>query len=154
MKRRWVIAGLVLAGLLTKTPQYGTDVARLLPIEVIQMEKRGNRIYLYTDTEAQGVGATIQEAVENMKQTAPGTVFLETADYLLVDRESLPYLPESAEYIRPGSKLCIAEESLDLQKTAQFLAVHTPSTTLADYRGGITHISVITCRKETLILEP
>ncbi len=88
MKRRWVIAGLVLAGLLTKTPQYGTDVARLLPIEVIQMEKRGNRIYLYTDTEAQGAGATIQEAVENMKQTAPGTVFLETADYLLVDRES------------------------------------------------------------------
>lgn len=154
MKRCWMITALLLIGLLAKTSQWGTDVARLLPIEVIQMNKQGEQIFLYTDTEAQGVGATLEEAVENMKQTAPGTVFLETADYLLTDWESLEYLEESAEYIRPGSKLCVAEETLDLQEAAQFLAVHTPATTLADYRGGITHISVITDREGAMKLEP
>ena len=85
MKRWWVYIVLYLVvGVLGLSPFEATDVATLSPVEVIWLEQQGNLVRIETDGKDIGIGKSVLEALENMKRTAPGTVFLDTADYLIV----------------------------------------------------------------------
>ena len=125
MKR---LIGYILILLLSLTvPEYRTDVAKLIPVEVLYLyEEQG--IVIETDTGNVGQGNTLEEAIDHMKETASGVIFLDTAEYLLVTDEG--FLEGAGKYLKGTVRVCMAEKGLDLRDSAEYLEVHKPTAKL------------------------
>ena len=135
MKRWWIYIILYMAvGILDLPAFQDTDIAMLSPVQVVWAEITQGSVCLVTDGDDVGTGATVIEALEDMKATAAGTVFLDTADYLIVKGGSEELLEQVAGVLRPSCKVCVADAMPKLKAAAEYLSVHEPSVKLKDYK--------------------
>lgn len=114
----------------------GEDIGKLQPVQVVIVRAEGEQLVLMTDTEDSGKGGDIHRAIHDMKQTAPANVFLDTADYLLLEPETEEYLPQLRAYLRPSCSLCYVTGNVSLEKAGEFLQFHEPKLTLTQYDAG------------------
>ena len=112
----------------------GTDIAKLAPVEVVWLSERDGQVSLKTDMGDFGVGEDMQAALEDMKASASGTVFLDTADYLIVEQGREELLEQAYTFLRPSCMICVAEKMPDLEVAAEYLSAHEPELTLREYR--------------------
>lgn len=133
--KRWVLL-LLLGALLLCKPFSATDVARLKPVDVIRVSTTNGGILVETDTGETGTGQDLDSAFENLKKTADGEIFLETADRLLISPQAVELLPELTDYLRPGCNICVEMCAVELDLVSDFLDTHEPGLTLQDHRAG------------------
>lgn len=136
--KRWVVyfLGLLLVGMAGLTPFRNTDIAKLQPVELLSIRMANGQIRLETDTGDFGLGATVGEALQNLKDTTAGDVFLETADHLLITKNGEHFIEQIADDLRPGCRLCIVEGAVDLKEAAAYLSAHKSEMSLLDWRSG------------------
>ena len=132
--KKWLIAGSVLLLILIRTESAGTDINNLEPVAAVQVLTEEEGILVLTDTGSRGYGETLDSALKNLHESAPAVIFLDTAQYLLVDREL--YLEELSQLLRPACQVCLAKEPVDLELAGKYLEVHDQQTTLLQYRAG------------------
>jgi len=150
--KRWIfLMIIILLGFLAAPPSEN-DVGKLEPVELLYIYKEGESIVTQTDTGSEGVGENLFDALQNMKETSTGTIFLETADSLLVTLDTQTLLPELLEYLRPACRVCLANGELELEKTARFLNAHKPQTTLLDVKKGSVYLGTLKQEGERLRL--
>lgn len=123
-----------LAALLLLSPFQGNDVGKLRPVELVTMRREGGAVILETDTGDVGRGEDPLAALEDLKKSAPGALFLDTADYFLVTRETENLLPALSGVLRPAVEICIYSEEIDLEDAAEYLRAHSPEVTLLAWR--------------------
>ncbi len=152
--RRWILYGLIICAvcLLGITPFHGTDVAELSPVALIRVSKSENEFVIETDTGGRGAGADAQSALQNLKNTTPGTVFLETADYLLVAPDCVPFAQSLYGILRPSCAVCICREKPDLESAALFLKAHKPLISLHGLKLGDTRLPELKIQGEWMEL--
>lgn len=119
----------------------GTDVAKLHPVEVVSVACTEGMIRVQTDTGDTGVGTSLRSAIEDLHRTASAEVFLETAEYLLIDREEM--LVELMDYLRPSCSVCILQGEVQLEYVASYLQLHRPTATLRKYRAGMKGLQIL-----------
>lgn len=131
--KRWLAytAALILFAVF---PLQGTDVGKLAPVEAVWLTEQNGQIYLQTDTGDTGRGENVESALRNMKAAAHGTVFLDTADYLIVQEGKEMLLQKVYDVLRPSCMVCSAAKIPDLERAVEFLAAHEPEITLRAYR--------------------
>ena len=135
----YLLGGLVAAGILSRLPHPAVDVSRLEPVQVVYLYLDQGRLWLETDTGSFGSGDSLTEAANDLKANASGEIFLDTAEFLILDPE-VPIEPDFYDHLRPGCKVCYADAPPDLTVAAAFLATHSPEITLAHLRPQrITH---------------
>ena len=137
--KRWLAYTAALI-LLAVFPLQGTDVGKLAPVEAVWLTEQNGQIYLQTDTGDVGRGEDVRSALQNMKATAYGTIFLDTADYLIVQEGKETLLQQVYDVLRPSCMVCSAAKIPDLERAVEFLAAHEPEITLRAYR--VTHNSI------------
>ena len=134
------IAALLLAAVVLWSPVKGTDVGKLLPVELVQITRTETGYAVRTDTENTGEGVTLAQAVENLRETAQGEIFLETTEYVLLTRETLYCLPDLPEYFRPGTEVYAAPPLEDLEQAGAFLRAHSRQSPLFRLLEGQTEL--------------
>lgn len=146
---KWAAILLIAAFLAGGKPFAAAETARLLPAEIVRISKRGPIYRIETDQPGTGRGRSIQKALENLKEKAPGIVFLETAQTVLVqdlDREDCRSL---LSILRPGCGLCRETGQGDLKETAEFLKSHPVCYTVKDAFGDEKNPEIlVTFQKE------
>lgn len=144
--KRWIlyIAIFVVVAILGTIPFRGTDIAKLAPVEVVWLSQSGGRVHLETDTGDMGEGENVQAALNDMKAAAPGAVFLETADFLIVEQGDEELLTQVYEVLRPTCMVCISKKMPDMKAVAKFLAAHEPELTLRQYRVQRGELPILT----------
>lgn len=150
----WYIGAVVLVAALGWMPFLGTDVARLRPVELISVSREEAQVLVETDTGDSGRGRTLELALEDLHDSTPGEMFLETAEYLLITPDARSLLPELTKTLRPSCKVCLAEGPVDMEKAAAYLSVHEPELTLQDYRTGEKDIPILIMEGERGQLVP
>lgn len=128
MKR--IIIYILVTVLALLVPENGTDVGKLQPVELVFLSIEDGQIVLETDTGGWGQSETLNGALENLKETTAGVIFLDTADYLLVTQNAEYLLGEMEGYVKPRIRVCRAEQGIDLVEAARYLGVHPPRMTL------------------------
>lgn len=123
-----------LMALLLLSPFRGSDVGKLRPVELVTMRREANAVVLETDTGDIGRGQNPMAALEDLKRSAPGALFLDTADYFLVTRETENLLPALSDVLRPAVEICVVSEETDLEAAAEYLRAHSPEVTLLAWR--------------------
>lgn len=143
--KRWIFFLLALATALMAAPSAETDVSNLHPVEVLYIYKETEAdIVIETDTGDFGKGANLQEALEDLKESAPGEIFLETAAYVLVTEETKVLLPELMKILRPATEIVVTKGNVDVKTAGNYLTVHRPKVTLQDYRSGESRLPELT----------
>ena len=93
------------------------------------------------------------EAVENMKATSSGEIFLETAEHLLIDPECMNILQDAAKLLRPSCSVCLVDGEPDLETLGDYLKLHVPSRTLMEYMAGESVLqTLITQQGRTMLV--
>lgn len=129
--KRILIYIAILVGLLLM-PMNGTDVGKLRPVEVVCLYEENGEIVLLTDTGDKGTGKTVKLALEELKQTTPGNIFLDTADFLLIREGAEGCLEEMEAYLKENVRICKVGLISDLTQAAKYLSVHKPKMKLKD----------------------
>lgn len=132
MKQVWIYFGVLLALMLLPA---GTDAAKLAPAQLVYVQTNGSEITVRTDLGNMGSGRDLSEAFKDLEDTTPGKVFLDTADYLLVDETSVRYLQELGGWLKGDCLVCLGKEIKDLPGAADYLDAHPPRQKLKDCRG-------------------
>ena len=115
MKKWLLFAVAVLCAFAMDGMPFGkTDVGKLRPVQVLCVAVSASGVEFTTDTGDAGAGATVSEALENMKATSRGTIFLETAEFLLLMDGAESLIPELCDVLRPGCGVCKVAEMPDL----------------------------------------
>lgn len=147
--KRWAIYLLLFAAAaaLGTSAFTGTDVGELLPVEAVRVSVREGELLLETDTGDTGRGADVDAALRDLKESAPGNLFLETADYLILAPGSEPFLRELYGFLRPSCGVCVEDGEADMERIGEFLSAHKPETTLRDWRNGSEDLPVLRTRE-------
>lgn len=132
----WYLIVVATVALLSGNGTSGKDVGKLQPVQVVRVSSGGGQVLIETDTGDVGVGAALTEAFENMKRTASASVFLDTADYLLISESCTALLPALMTYLRPSCVVCLEDGSSDMEQVGAFLEYHKPELTLMRYKAG------------------
>ena len=90
-----------------------------------------------TDTDDTGSGGTVAEAVQDLRETTSGRVFLDTTDYLLVGENASSYIEDIASYIKRSAKVCEMGEDIDPKDAGEYLRSHEPETELKRWQEGM-----------------
>lgn len=117
-------------------PVVGADIGTLHPVEVVLVYKEADQVVIATDTEDIGKGTDGLSALENLKATTPGTVYLDTAEYLLIGEDAQDVAEQLRGCLKKSVKVCKAEKSVKLTDCAQYLSVHGRLPRLKDWKIG------------------
>lgn len=134
-KRRWVIYCLLALALaaLGEMPFQERDVGKLLPVETSLIWMEDGKIAIETDLGLKGYGDTLEKAVANLQERAPGVVFYDTGEYILLHDSALGLENTLAEqeFLRGSCALCrVDSRELDLQAAGAYLSANRPEMTL------------------------
>lgn len=134
--KKTVLYGALLAAALM-IPTEAAELGKMKPVETVCVRLEADTITIETDTEDIGRGATVLEALENLKDTTAGTIYLDTAEYLLVMGGAEQQLPELSKYLKMSVRICKAEGDIPVKDTAAFLSAHRPAVKLKQWQKGI-----------------
>lgn len=140
MKRLAVIMLLAVLVQYFGVPFRKTDVAKLKPVELIALSIAKGRTDVRTEGGDFGSGYNLQEALEDMKRTADGEIFLETVNNILVTDDAKDLVKELTAYLRPGCGISVYEGEADLETAAKYLGEHKLPKTLLQYAKGKTDL--------------
>lgn len=133
--KKWIWLLVPAALLLGRAEHTGTDISRLDPVQVVRVSV-SDGVTVETDTGAVGIGSDLEEAIADLHASTSKTVFLDTAQYLLLSGSAERYLPELSMLLRPASQVCLAEGEMDLKAAAEYLGAHSPENRLLDCMAG------------------
>lgn len=144
--KRWILYVLVFAvvSVFGALPFHGTDIGELAPVEIVWLTQEDGNVGVFTDTGDWGWGVDVLSALDNLKATAPGTVFLDMADYLIVQRGSEKLLEQVYHILRPSCMICVGEDMPDMEQVSGFLRAHEPEVTLRQYQNGSVELPSLT----------
>lgn len=137
--KKWLclILALSAVGILSRLPHPARDIAKLEPVRAVYLYMDGGRLAIQTDTGDFGSGGDLTEAAAELKSSAAGEIFLDTAEFLILD-PSVPVGEDFYTLLRPSCKVVFSASAPDLPAAADYLAIHTPETTLARLRARQT----------------
>ena len=134
--KKWLYPAAILAaiGILSRLPHPAKDITALKPVRAVSLSLDGEQLQIETDTGDSGSGATLTDAYGDMKSKADGEIFLDTAEFLILS----PVVSITADFyeiFRPTCKIVFSNTQPDLETISDYLAIHTPNTTLARIRA-------------------
>lgn len=134
--KKWLCLAAAFAALaiLSRLPHPARDISRLDPVQTVYLYMEGTRLHMETDTGDHGSGKTLPDVLSDMKAGADAGIFLDTAEYLILDPE-VPLTQDLFTLLHPTCRVAFTTEKPDLPAAAQYLSIHAPKTTLAHLRA-------------------
>lgn len=146
--KRSLLYMVVLAVILV-LPTKATDVGKLRPVQSVAVYHENDGYIILTDTKDVGRGETISAAVENLKATTPATIYLDTAQYLMVEEEEL--IDQLRPYLRKTVKLYRFVGEPPMEEVSKFLSAHGDGPTVRSWKKTDV-LPVVDCRGERLVI--
>ena len=148
--RKWPIYGLLLIAALL-VPTRTTELGKLKPVETVAIYQEGDQLVIETDTGDVGRGSSVNMAIENLRETTAGTIYLDTANYLIVMEGGTLFIKYLSPYLKDSIRICMGDKNIDLEEAGTYLSVHRPSLKLKDYQSG-SNLDVLISHNERLEL--
>ena len=133
--KRWLIYIALLAAALA-FPKQPVELGKLIPVELIMVERLDGQYRIRTDTGDAGQGATLETAIQNLHDNASGHLFLDTAQYLLLMEETRDAIPAISSLLKGNTRVCLVKYDTKLDDLARYLSAHPPQVRLKDLKIG------------------
>ncbi|MBR4017437.1 MAG: hypothetical protein IKK11_06465 [Oscillospiraceae bacterium] len=134
MKTIRILAYTLILSALFFVPLDRVEIADLEPIQAVWLFQDGEEIILKTDTEDIGKGATVQEALINMKENSSGIIYLDTAQYLLVSQSAQQQIADMQPYLKGSALVCIWNGQGDMSEAVKYADSHKVGGKLKNWK--------------------
>ena len=128
----------VILVLLFLAPVQRLDVAKLLPINAVAVYREGENVVLETDAGYLGRGGSVLTALSNLKETVPWVIYLDTAEYLLLEEDAISWVEELRQVFKPSVKVCICQAAGKVEETVKYLEIHSNLPKLSHWKGPVS----------------
>lgn len=108
---------------LTMAPVKPLDLAKLEPVQTVAIRTEENKVILQTDTGSKGIGNTVDDAINDLEEGTPGVIYLDTAQYLLLTKEAIPYMLGIENHLRDSVQVCLWDGKGSLKIADKYLSV-------------------------------
>lgn len=128
----WVALAAAVVSLTGLFPFESNDVADLVPVQALMVDVQGGQVIL-DGGDCQGSGADWDSALEDLRQSGEGTVFLGTAEQVVLSQSASGLLPDviRSTDLRPAAVICMCSGELpEPEKAAKYLSAHNAGTTI------------------------
>jgi len=132
-----VVLYAVILGALFFAPLERMDIANLEPIQAVWIYEDAGDIILETDTEDRGVGKTVRDALEDMKQNSAGIVYLDTAQYLFVKDGAQMHIDALRPFLKEGVRLCLWNGQGELTDAIKYADAHRIGEKMRDWKEDV-----------------
>ncbi len=112
------------------------DVGQLQPVEAIFLIRQDETVSIITDTLDSGQGSDVHTALENLKETTPAVIYLDTAQYLVMSENAQTDAESLRDYLKDSVRVCYMEGELDPEKAVQYLDVYGNLPKLKQWKTG------------------
>ncbi len=129
-----VLYGIILV-LVLLAPVKKEDIGDLEPIQAVWLYIEDDHIALKTDTDDYGAGQTVEDAIHAMKENSEGVVYLDTAQFLLVSENALPYMTQLTKALKDSVKICLWEGN-DVKSVARYMQSHDVGYKMKELNRG------------------
>ncbi len=129
-----IILYILILNALWFAPLNRMEIADLEPVRAVWLCRQDDRILLETDTGSYGTGPTVTDALQNLKETSTGIVYLDTAEYLLVSETATEEITALAPYVKKSVRLCQWEGEGDIEEAAQYANAHKIGTKICHWK--------------------
>lgn len=129
MSRRALVAMAALL-LLFGLPFRAWKTGALLPVQTVQVQRQADGIHILTEA-GEATGADLRAAVQALCAAAPGQVFVETAQYLVLCGGVRGAEVAASGLLRPNVQVYRAQGFRDPELLRPWLAAHESGVTLA-----------------------
>ena len=125
----------ILAGVLRTTgllPFRSSDVAELIPVQALVVSRSGDSVVL-DGGQCRGIGFDWNSAWEDLKNSAEGRVFLQTADHVILCGGAVALLGQVVESgaFRPAASVCVCPDAVpNAEEAAAYLGAHGGGVTI------------------------
>ena len=122
-------AALRMSGLL---PSSCHDVSDLVPVEALTVDWEQDQVIL-KGKECEGHGGDWEKALEDLRNSADGTVFLGTTEQVVLSEHAVRVLPDviRSTDLRPAAVICVCRGDLpDPEEAAAYLSAHDEGVTI------------------------
>ena len=141
MKKLLVLLAAVLAlGALKLLPFRAQDAAKLLPVKTVIVTKSGDQYVVDVGAGVRAVGRTLSEALARLREELSGTVFLPTAEQVVLTEpaeEAAEAVAEESAF-RPAAGIYQTPEPRpDANALSAYLASHPSNYTVLDLRAAL-----------------
>ncbi len=127
---------IVILGMLFFAPLERLDIAKLLPVKAVAMYMENDQVVLETDTAYLGRGDSAISALTDLKEKTPAVVYLDTAEYLLVEQNAVEYVDMLRQELKPSVKVCVCQAAGRVKEAVEYLEVHSNLPKLQHWNGG------------------
>ena len=131
--KRIILYIVILAGVIA-APVKPLNVGSLIPVQVVALREENGWTVIETDTGNRGIGGTAKQALRNLKDTACGDIYLDTAEYLLLGENAADAAEELRSELKRSVQICETAAKVDLAQAAKFLGVHGRLPKLKDWK--------------------
>lgn len=114
---------IVILSLLLFVPVERLDVARLEPVQTVAIYTEPGAVHLETDTGNAGRGDNVDAALEDLEETTPGVIYLDTAEYLLVSKDAVSHVNDLRQYLSPRVKVSMWDGDGSIADAAKYLGI-------------------------------
>lgn len=149
MKRILIYIGILAAVLLI--PLERTDVGQLRPVQTVSVYREENAYVIATDTGDKGSGKTVADAFNDLKQTTPAVIYLDTAQFLLMGKNADDAAEDLRQYFSNSVELYSFRGDADLAVVSKYLSVHGNGPQLK-YWESSEKLPVLVCEGEEIRL--
>ena len=115
---------IILIGMVFFAPVDRVDVGTLQPVEILAISKEEGMNVVRTDTDDMGIGKTVEQALDDLKQTAPGVIYLDTAEFLLIEKGCEQEAESLKQWLRKTVRVCSTQGNIDLKDAVKYLRAH------------------------------
>ena len=131
--RKGLIYGILLAAAIL-IPNNHVELAKMRPVETVSIRYREDLVIIETDTEDVGTGTNLENAVKDLQETTAGKIYLDTAQYLIVEEDAKEQIGKLNGILKPGVRVCAGKGEIDMQAVAEYLGSHTPELKLKNWK--------------------
>ena len=121
---RRIILYIGILALIVAAPVKPMDIEKLRPVQIVSVYKQSDWTVIETDTGDKGIGGTAWQALQNMKDTSEGIIYLDTAEYLLVTKQTEEAIRELIAELKPSVRMCMTTGVEDLKQAVLYLKAH------------------------------
>ena len=141
---------LILAAVLL-IPLERTDVGDLQPVQTVAVFRDEDGYLIQTDTGDEGRGVDPVQALQNLEETTPGVVYLDTAQYLLVSESATVSIEDLRQYLRKSVQLYHVVGTPELETASKYLSVHGDGPELKYWSEDVP-LPILDCRDDRIKL--
>ena len=133
--KRIIIYCIILAGIFW-IPVEKSEIRDLEPIQAVWMYMENGEVVLVTDTEDEGRGESVSEALDVMKEKSSGIIYLDTAQFLLVSETAQEKVSEIIPFLKAKVKVGLWEGG-NLKEAARYMQSHRTGVKLGKWNAYV-----------------